>query len=50
MLEKKGLPKHWQIKQLGAVCKIQTGKFDANHSKPDGKYRFYIMHPNLRTG
>lgn len=31
----------FQIKKLGEVCSIQTGKYDANHSKPDGKYRFY---------
>ncbi|CCG53467.1 Probable type I modification methyltransferase, subunit S [Flavobacterium indicum GPTSA100-9 = DSM 17447] len=33
--------KTWQTKKLGEVCSIQTGKYDANHSKPNGKYRFY---------
>lgn len=35
------LPKGWQLKKLGEVCKIQTGKYDANHAKELGKYRFY---------
>lgn len=35
------IPKHWQLKKLGEVCEIQTGKYDANHAKPNGKYRFY---------
>ena len=32
---------NWQTKKLGEVCSIQTGKYDANHAKPHGKYRFY---------
>lgn len=32
---------NWQIKKLGEVCSIQTGKYDANHAKTKGKYRFY---------
>ncbi|MES2621353.1 MAG: restriction endonuclease subunit S [Bacteroidota bacterium] len=35
------LPKHWEVKKLGEVCDIQTGKYDANHAKPSGKFRFY---------
>ncbi len=35
------IPEHWEIKTLGDVCHIQTGKYDANHAKPSGKYRFY---------
>ncbi len=31
----------WVECTLGEVCKIQTGKHDANHSVPNGKYRFY---------
>lgn len=31
----------WVSCKLGEVCSIQTGKYDANHAKPDGKYRFY---------
>ncbi len=32
---------NWQIKKLGEVCSIQTGKYDANHANSNGKYRFY---------
>ena len=32
---------NWQIKSLGEICTIQTGKYDANHAKDNGKYRFY---------
>ena len=35
------LPKDWKSVKLGEVCNIQTGKYDANHAKPKGKYRFY---------
>ena len=35
------LPKDWNIKKLGELCDIQTGKYDANHAKSKGKYRFY---------
>jgi len=35
------LPKDWKSVKLGDVCNIQTGKYDANHAKPKGKYRFY---------
>lgn len=31
----------WTYKKLGSLCKITTGKRDANHAKVDGKYRFY---------
>jgi type I restriction enzyme, S subunit len=35
------LPKDWKWMKLGEVCNIQTGKYDANHAKSKGKYRFY---------
>jgi type I restriction enzyme, S subunit len=41
MPENSNIPDHWQIKKLGEVCDIQTGKFDANHANPEGKFRFY---------
>ncbi len=41
MSELNNIPKHWQVKKLGEVCQIQTGKFDANHAKERGKFRFY---------
>ncbi len=31
----------WKYKKLGEVCKITTGKHDANHAKEGGAYRFY---------
>lgn len=40
-LEEKELPKGWEVKKLGEVCNIQTGKYDANHAKSAGKFRFY---------
>ncbi len=40
-LKDKELPEGWEVKKLGEVCEIQTGKYDANHAKPNGKYRFY---------
>jgi hypothetical protein len=30
------LPQDWKWVKLGEVCKIQTGKYDANHS---GKWK-----------
>jgi type I restriction enzyme S subunit len=33
--------KKWETKKLSELCKISTGKWDANHSTEDGKYRFY---------
>lgn len=32
---------NWQIKKLGEISTIQTGKWDANHAIKSGKYRFY---------
>ena len=40
-IEEKELPKGWEVKNLGEVCDIQTGKYDANHAKSAGKFRFY---------
>lgn len=31
----------WITNKLGDICKISTGKRDANHAKADGIYRFY---------
>jgi len=31
----------WEHKQLTDICSIKTGKWDANHAKQEGKYRFY---------
>jgi type I restriction enzyme S subunit len=31
----------WKEVSLDALCEIATGKYDANHAIPNGKYRFY---------
>ena len=31
----------WEVKRLGEVCKITTGKLDANAMVDHGRYRFY---------
>ena len=36
-----GLLEGWEIKKLGEVCEIVTGKWDANHATTNGKFRFY---------
>ncbi|MBP2144387.1 type I restriction enzyme S subunit [Methanococcus voltae] len=35
------LPEDWEIKKLGEIAKIRTGKLDVNAEKPDGKYPFF---------
>ena len=35
------LPNSWSVIGLSDICKIETGKWDANHSTDNGKYRFY---------
>jgi type I restriction enzyme S subunit len=32
---------HWEVKKLGELCSITTGKLDANAMVENGKYRFY---------
>lgn len=41
MIEKKKLPKDWQIKTLGEVCEIKSGKNQKNVVNPNGKYPIY---------
>ena len=31
----------WEIKKLGNICKIQTGKLDANAKVENGEYPFF---------
>ena len=40
-VEKGQLPDSWEKKNLLSLCKVKTGKRDANHSTEGGKYRFY---------
>ena len=40
-IEKTSLPVGWEMKKLLEVSTVLTGKHNANHSKNDGKYRFY---------
>lgn len=35
------MPQGWTVSNLLDICKISTGKWDANHAKENGKYRFY---------
>ena len=35
------LPNGWASVMLLDICKIDTGKWDANHASINGKYRFY---------
>lgn len=35
------MTKDWEVKKLGDVCKISTGKSNANESVIDGKYAFF---------
>ena len=35
------LPEGWASVMLLDICKIDTGKWDANHASINGKYRFY---------
>ncbi|MCE3278109.1 MAG: putative type modification methyltransferase, subunit [Bacteroidetes bacterium] len=37
----KNILTRFKLLKLSDVCNIQTGKYDANHEKPNGKYRFY---------
>jgi type I restriction enzyme S subunit len=36
----------WEEKRLGEICKITTGKLDANSMIENGKYRFYTCAKN----
>jgi len=40
-MEKVSLPVDWETKTLGDICDIKTGKRDANHGNPNGKYHFF---------
>ncbi len=35
------IPQGWEVCRLLDICKIDTGKWDANHAVVDGQYRFY---------
>ncbi len=37
----KELPSSWAVVGLANLCKIETGKWDANHATNNGDYRFY---------
>jgi type I restriction enzyme S subunit len=37
---------HWQMKLLGGLCKIRTGKKDANEGASDGLYPFFTCAEN----
>lgn len=35
------MPHNWTTIHLTDICKIDTGKWDANHASVQGEYRFY---------
>ncbi len=35
------LPQGWEVKKLGEVCEIKTGKSNANQAIPNGQYMFF---------
>lgn len=41
MSENKNIPKHWELKKLGEVCEIRSGKNQAKVVNPKGKYPIY---------
>lgn len=36
-----GIPKGWEVKHIGDICKIITGKKDANEATGDGDFPFF---------
>lgn len=44
-----GIPKEWEIKKLGSLCKIITGKKDVNEAKGEGKYPFFTCSRETNT-
>jgi type I restriction enzyme S subunit len=40
-IEKEKAKSPWTKSKLGDICEVVTGKWDANHSVVNGKYRFY---------
>ena len=41
MNDYRGLPKHWEVKRLGEVCEIKSGKNQSKVINPNGKYPIY---------
>ena len=41
MSELKNIPKHWQVRKLGDVCEIKSGKNQSKVINPNGKYPIY---------
>jgi len=39
--DKSQFPKGWEVKKLGDLCEIKTGRRDANHGNPNGIYHFF---------
>ena len=40
------IPEDWEVKRLGDVCEIKTGKKDVNEGDPDGDYPFFTCSRN----
>ena len=41
MSAQNNIPKHWQVKKLGEVCEIKSGKNQSKVINPNGKYPIY---------
>lgn len=41
MVNEHQIPSKWEYKSIKDLCKITTGKFDANHNVENGKYKFF---------
>jgi len=41
MSELNNIPKHWQVRKLGDVCEIKSGKNQSKVINPNGKYPIY---------
>jgi type I restriction enzyme, S subunit len=35
------MKKGWEVKKMGELCEIKTGRRDANHGNPNGVYHFF---------
>src|SRR2546422_11686536 len=40
------IPEDWEVKDLGSLANITTGKLDSNQAEENGKYPFFTCAPN----
>ncbi|VXD14238.1 restriction endonuclease subunit S [Planktothrix paucivesiculata] len=48
-IDSKQLPMGWEVKKLGEVCNISTGKLNANAAVENGKYPFFTCSREIFT-